>query len=65
MGLGQQPQLAALARGLVGADRRDLEVEVEIRQVEVGSERLERPALLVAPQDERARLVLPAQAVLI
>jgi hypothetical protein len=36
---------------------------VERRKVEVGRERLERPTLLVGVEHERARLVVPLDAV--
>src|SRR5262245_63542303 len=60
------PQLAQLPV-LAGDERllhhRDLDVEILLREVEVGRERLDDAALLVALEHERARLVLPGNAV--
>ena len=59
----EQPHLAVLAGDELLAQRRELEVHVERRKVEVRRERFERPALLVCREHERARLVVPLDAV--
>jgi hypothetical protein len=62
MEIGQLTQLAALPvrqrRFHLGA----LDVEPCFRQVEVGRDRLQQPAVLVPCERERVRLVLPGQA---
>src|SRR5207244_5357488 len=61
--LAQQPKLAVLLGHQLLVERGDLDVEVVRRQVEVGSERLRRLPVAVRLEDERARLVLPRDAV--
>src|SRR5439155_5076997 len=61
--LPQAPQLAVLARDQALLHPRDLDVEVEVGDVEVGREALGHAPVLVPGQVERARLVLPAQPV--
>ena len=63
MQLDEPARLAVLLRHELLVQRRDLDVEVVRGQVEVGSERLHRPAVAIGLQRERARLVLPGDAV--
>ena len=62
MHLVQPAQLAVLARDVALPHGGDLEVEAQLGQMEVGRDRLAHPPLLVAAQDERVGLVLPAYA---
>ena len=62
MQLVQAAQLAVLARDVALAHRGDLEPEIEIGKVEVGRDSLAHATALIAAQNERARLVLPAYA---
>src|SRR3984893_17684947 len=55
--------LAVLLRNELLVERRDLDVEVVRRQIEIGIERLHGPAVTVAFERERARLVGPFDAV--
>jgi hypothetical protein len=57
----QQPQLAALPVREAGLHLRALDVEPRFREVEVRCHRLQQPAVLVARERERVRLVLPGQ----
>src|SRR5579871_3500385 len=63
--LAQLPQLAVLARDERLLHHGDLDVEVLIREVEVGGERLRDATLLVLLEDEGPRLVFPRDAVVI
>src|SRR5204863_8520031 len=61
--LAEPAGLAVLLRDELLVERRDLDVEVVRRQVEIGTERLHGTAVTVAFQRERARLVGPFDAV--
>src|SRR5438874_1186465 len=61
--LAEPAGLAVLLRDELLVERRDLDVEVVRRQVEIGTERLRGTAVTVAFQRERARLVGPFDAV--
>src|SRR5262249_50565940 len=61
--LDEPARLAVLLRDELLVQRRDLDVEVVHREIEVGRERLHRPAVAVVFENERARLVLPHDAV--
>jgi hypothetical protein len=61
--LDEPPRLAILLRHELLVERRDLDVEVVRRQIEVGRERLDRPSVAVVFEGERTRLVLPDDAV--
>jgi Icc protein len=63
--LAQPPQLAVFAGGERLLHHRQFEVEILLGEVEVGRERLDDAALVVALEDERARLVLPRHAVVV
>ena len=58
----EEAHLAVLARDELLAERGELEVQVERRQVEVGGERFEGPAGVLG-QYERVGLVVPLDAV--
>src|SRR5258706_4985373 len=62
MGLGEAADLAALRPEEALAQRRDLDVEVESGQVEVGRESLAGPSVAVEVEDEGAGLVFPGHA---
>ena len=61
----QLPQLAPLPVRQLGAHLGALDVEIGLRQVEVGRHGLERLAVLAVGERERVRLVLPRQAGLV
>ena len=61
--LAQAARLAVLLRHELLVQRRDLDVEVVRGEVEVGRERLHRVAVAVTLERERARLVVPLDAV--
>src|SRR5207302_1190362 len=63
MQLAQASGLPVLLRDELLVERGDLDVQVVRRQIEVGCERLHGLAVAVTFQRERARLVLPLDAV--
>src|SRR5438477_3080965 len=63
--LAQLAELAVLARDERLLHHRQLDVQILIREVEVGRERLGDPARLVLLEDERRRLVLPRHPVVV
>ncbi|MHB8463939.1 MAG: hypothetical protein ACYDH6_17685 [Acidimicrobiales bacterium] len=63
MQFGQPAYFAVLLGDELLVERRDLDIEVVGRQVEVGAERLRRVALTVPFENERLGLVLPGDAV--
>jgi hypothetical protein len=58
----QPAQLAVLARHVPLAHDRDLEIEAQVGEMEVGRDRLAHAPVLVAAQHERVRLVRPADS---
>ena len=61
--LAEPARLAVLLRHELLVQRRDLDVEVVRREIEVGRERLRGPAVAIPLERERARLVLPRDGV--
>src|SRR5215210_2312874 len=61
--LAQPTDLSVLLRHQLLVQRRDLDVEVVLRQVEVGRETLDDPAVLVPLEIERRRLVVPGDLI--
>ena len=59
------PQLPVLPRDERLLHHGDLDVEILIREVEVGPERLDHRPVLGLLEDERPRLVLPGHAVVV
>src|SRR5579871_1730912 len=57
--LDEAPRFAVLLRNEPLVERRDFDVEVVGRQVEVGTERLRRVAVAITFEGERTRFVLP------
>jgi hypothetical protein len=61
--LDEATRFAVLLRHQLLVQRRDFDVEVVRRKIEVGRERLDRPAVAVVLEREGARFVLPDDAV--
>src|SRR5204863_942318 len=61
--LAQAAQLAVLLRDQALFERRQLDVEIQFRQVEVGRESLHHPAVVGVAQRKAMWLVLPGQLI--